>query len=262
MPVEREQSVFMNDMSETIDRITDRLGMRLITLPKPIAQDKWPKIIIRDSLSTFSRYFPHKMTVYIDTRQPTKGGWYLVNHFLPKGVKLIGIGDIEWAEFGHYAGAEQSMGYGAYDFLSQNFGLDDVGLLQMRADHMSMFLNTIFVKIERPNKVKFQTSNNRDITKFLNIIPLEVMVKNFDDLSTISPGMMEIFEDLCSADIATFLFNQLKFYDGLENLFGSNIDLKLQQLEEAMGKREEIVQKLQENQVSAGNKNYRFVMAV
>ena len=132
----------------------------------------------------------------------------------------------------------------------------------MRADHMSMFLNTIFVKIERPNKVKFQTSNNRDITKFLNIIPLEVMVKNFDDLSTISPGMMEIFEDLCSADIATFLFNQLKFYDGLENLFGSNIDLKLQQLEEAMGKREEIVQKLQENQVSAGNKNYRFVMAV
>ena len=262
MPVERDQSVFMNDMSETIDRIIDRLGMRLITLPKPIAPDKWPKIIIRDSLTTFSRYFPHKMTVYIDTRQPTKGGWYLVNHFLPKGVKLIAIGDIEWAEFGHYAGSEQSMGYGAYDFLSQNFGLDDVGLLQMRADHMSMFLNTIFVKVERPNKVKFQTSNNRDITKFLNIIPLEVLVKNFDDLSTISTGMMETFEDLCCADLATFLYNQLKFYDGLENLFGSNIDLKLQQLEEYMGKREEIVQKLQENQVSAGNKNYRFIMSV
>lgn len=262
MPVERESSVFMNDMSETIDRIIDRLGMRLITLPKPISPDKWPKIIIRDSLTTFSRYFPHKMTVYIDTRQPTKGGWYLVNHYLPKGVKLIAIGDIEWAEFGHYAGSEQSMGYGAYDFLSQNFGLDDVGLLQMRADHMSMFLNTIFVKVERPNKVKFQTSNNRDITKFLNIIPLEVLVKNFDDLSTISTGMMETFEDLCCADLATFLYNQLKFYDGLENLFGSNIDLKLQQLEEHMGKREEIVQKLQENQVSAGNKNYRFIMSV
>ena len=74
--------------------------------------------------------------------------------------------------------------------------------------------------------------------------------------------MMEVFEDLCTADIATFLYNQLKFYDGLENLFGSNIDLKLQQLEDAMNKRSDIVQKLQDNQVSAGNKNYRFIMAV
>lgn len=262
MPFEREPSVFMNDMSEIVDRIVDRTGMRLITLPKPIAPDKWPKIIIRDSLTTYSRYFPHKMTVYIDTRNPTKGGWYIVNNFLPKGIRLLSIGDIEWSAFGHYAGAEQSMGYGAYDFLSQNFGLDDVGLLQMRADHMSIFMNTIFVKTERPNKVKFETSNGRDITKYLQTIPLEVMVKNFDDLSTISPGMMEDFEELCTADIATFLYNQLKFYDGLENLFGSNIDLKLQQLEDWMGKRADIVLKFKENQVSAGNKNYRMIMAV
>ena len=158
MPDRRETSVFMNDMSETVDRITDRIGMRLITLPKPIAQDKWPDIIKRDSLTTFSRYFPHKMTIYIDTRHPTKGGWYLVNEFLPKGVQLMAIGDIEWAEFGHYAGCEQSMGYGAYDFLSQNFGLDDVGLLQMRADHMSMFMNTIFVKTETETYPDYSTS--------------------------------------------------------------------------------------------------------
>lgn len=258
----RESSVFSNDMSELVDKIVDSTQMRMIPLPAPINQDQWPRIIIRDSLTTFSRYFPHKMTIYIDTRNPTKGGWYLVNHFLPKGVKLLSIGDIAWAEFGHYAGCEQSMGYGAYDFLSQNFGLDDVGLLQMRADHMSIFNNTIFVVTERPNKVKFQTVNGRDITKFLQVIPLEVMVKNFDDLSTISPGMMEDFESLATCDVARFLYNYLKYYDGLENLFGNAIDLKLQALEDWVNKREEIVNRFKENQVSAGNKNYRFIMSL
>ena len=253
---------YINDMTDILDRAETRLGMTLITLPDKIAKPKWANIIKRDSLTTFSRFFPHKMTIFLDVRKKQKGGWYLIDEEIPKGVKLIGVGDIEWGMFGHYAGAEQSMGYGAYDFLSNNYGLDDVGLLQMRADHMSIFNNTIFLKKERPNKVRFQTINNRDITRYLSVIPINIFVKNYDDLSTISPGMMEDFEELCIADIAIFLFNQLKFFDGLEVIFGGNVDLKLQQLEEFSTKREEIVNKFRENNVSASNSAHSFIMAV
>ena len=254
-------SVYMNSMTDLLDKIETRLGMSLVPLPDKLAKKVWPNIIERDSLATFSRYFPHKMTIYIDTRMKTKGGWYIVNSFMPKNVKLISIGDINWAEFGHYAGAEQSMGYGVYDFLSDNFGLDDVGLLQMRADHMSIFNNTIFVKVEKPNKVRFQTINNRDVTRYLTVIPLEVMVKHFSDLSTISPGLMEEFEELATEDVATFLYHQLKFFDGIETVFGANVELHTDHLLNWAEKRESTVENLKNNAVSAGNMNYRFILS-
>ena len=257
-----EQSVFMNSMTDLLDKIENRLGMVMIPLPEKISKPHWDKIIIRDSLTTYSRYYPHKMTVYVDTRMKTKGGWYIVNHFLPKGVKLISIGDIDWGQFGHYAGGEQSMGYGAYDFLANNFTLDDVGLMQMRADHISIFNNTIFVKVERPNKVRFQTINNRDITRYLTVIPLEVTVKHFSDLSTMSTGMMEEFEHLACCDVAIYLYNQLKFFDQLPTVFGANVDLKLDALQDWSNQRESIVDKLASNSVSAGNVNQRFILSV
>ena len=254
--------VYINDMSDLLDKIEDRIGVLMITLPSKIAKPTWARVIKRDSLTTFSRYFPHKINIYIDTRRKTKGGWYLIDEYLPKGVRFIGIGDIDWGEFGHYAGAEQSMGYGAYDFLSNNFGLDDVGLLQMRADHMSMFQNSIFVKKEMPNKVKFQTANNRDITKYLSVIPLEVHVKNYDDLSTISPGMMETFDQLATCDIAIHLYNQLKFFDGLENILGGNVDLRLDDLKDYANKRDDVVNTLRENSVGAANRAHAFMKCV
>ena len=62
------------------------------------------------------------------------------------------------------------------------------------------------------NKVRFETVNGRDITKYLHIIPLEIFVKNYDNLSTISPTMMETFDDLATADVAIHLYYQLKFF--------------------------------------------------
>lgn len=255
-------SVYINDMTDLLDRIEDRIGMVLINLPPKIAKPTWSKVIIRDSLTSFSRFFPHKITIPITISGPkarTHGGWYLVTDFLPKGIKFMGVGDIDWKHFGHYAGAEQSMGYGAYDFLSNNFGLDDVGMLQMRADHMSIFDNSIYVIKERPNKVRFETVNGRDITKYLHIIPLEIFVKNYDNLSTISPTMMETFDDLATADVAIHLYNQLKFFDGLETIF-SNVELKMDELKEYANMRRDVIQTLKDNSVSSGNKAHRFMV--
>ena len=111
------------------------------------------------------------------------------------------------------------------------------------------------------NKVRFQTVNNRDITHYMSVIPLDIMVKNYDDLSTISPGMSEDFDDLACCDIAIFLYNQLKFFDGIETVF-TNVDLKMNYLEDWANKRAEVVQRLRDNNVSAGNKAYNFMVAV
>ena len=47
-----------------------------------------------------------------------------------------------------------AQGYGVYDFMTNNYGLDDIMLLQMRADHMSLFNNQIFVEYKPPNMIK------------------------------------------------------------------------------------------------------------
>ena len=72
---------------------------------------------------------------------------------------------------------------------------------------------------------------------------------------------METFEELATADIANFLYNQLKFFDGVETVFGANVDLKLDNLLNFSERRDDIINTLRENAVSAGNTNYRFILS-
>jgi len=251
---------FAMNMTDLLNRIEDRLGVKLVNLPTAIAKPYWPTIIKRDTLKTFSVFFPVKRTIYVETRKHDKAGWYLITDFIPKGLVIQSVCDINWSEFSHYAAGEMTYGLGVYDYMGSGFNLDDVGLLQMRADHTSVFQNSIFLKFERPNRVRFQTVNGRDITKYMAVIPVEIMVKNFDDLSTISPGMSEDFDDLACCDIAIFLYNQLKFFDGIETVF-TNVDLKMNYLEDWANKRADVVQRLRDNNVTAAS-SYNFIACV
>ena len=251
----------INNMTDLLDRIEDRLGMSVFTLPTNLAKPKWADIIKRDSLTTYSRYFPHKIVIDIDTSK-SKGGFYLIDDNICRDFVILGVGDIDWSRFGRQTGAEQSMGFGAYDFLSNNYGLDDIPQLQMRADHTSFFDNNIYIKFERPNRIKLETVTGQDVSRFMNTFPIELFVKNFDNLSTISPGQMETFDNLAISDVAIFLYNRLKYFDGLETIFGSNVDLKLSELQAYAESRKDMVQELKDNYISAGNKNQHLIMCV
>ena len=96
----------------------------------------------------------------------------------------------------------------------------------------------------------------------MNTFPIELFVKNFDNLSTISPGQMETFDNLAISDVAIFLYNRLKYFDGLETIFGSNVDLKLSELQAYAESRKDMVQELKDNYISAGNKNQHLIMCV
>jgi hypothetical protein len=118
---------------------------------------------------------------------------------------------------------------------------------------MSLFNNNIFVDFEPPNKVRFQTVTGSDITTVMGSVPVTVLIKHAPNLKTIPPTMMEMFEKLAEADVARFLYENLKYYDGLETVHAT-IDLKMSDLESKASTRDDIVEKLDEAHVSAANK--------
>ena len=73
--------------------------------------------------------------------------------------------------------------------------------------------------------------------------------------------MMETFENLAQADVARFLYEGLKYFDGLETVY-ANLDIKLSDLETEAGKRDDIVEKLDEAHVTAANKNQPLILCV
>ena len=70
--------MILNSMGDLVNTIERRLGTRPLNLPEHLQKDKWPDVIIKDTLVTFSRYFPYSITVNIDTTK-SKDGYYFID---------------------------------------------------------------------------------------------------------------------------------------------------------------------------------------
>lgn len=254
----------MNKMNILLNKIERRLGTKPLMLPDDISKDKWvDEVIIPDTLMTFSRYFPHMVRIQIDADPKNKkNGYYIIDNSLLGGADILGVKDINWEVYGNNGLAQQS-GIGMYDYMSayNNYSMDDVMLLQARADLTSVFNNTIFVDFKEPNMVKLESVTGGDIVGGMQYIPLDVFVNHPSNLSTIPPTMMETFEKLAIADVASFLYSYLQHYDGLETVF-TNVDLKLGNLERYANERDEIVRYLDEQHVNPANKNQPIMYCV
>lgn len=252
-----------NKMNNLLNKIERRLGTRQLNLPDYLQKDNWAKdVIANDTLDTFSRFFPNSMHITLDLSQRMKDGYYIIDKYIPENIEILGVRDIDWALFSRDSlRLQEAQGYGTYDFMTNNYGLDDIALLQMRADHMSMFNNQIFIDFKPPNMIKVSTVTGADITRGMKSYPIEILIKHAPNLMTIPATMMEIFEELAEADVARFLYEELKYFDGLETVF-ANIDMKISDLEGKASRREEIVQRLDEAHVSAANKNQPLMFTI
>jgi len=252
-----------NKMTLLLDKIERRLGTKPLNLPDHLQKDKWAEeVIANETLDTFSRYFPNAVNIRLDKSMRTKDGYYLIDEPFGDNVEILGVRDINWQQFSRSTTRRHdAYGYGYYDFLANNYGMDDIMLLQARADQMSLFNNNIFVDFEAPNRVRFVTVTGSDVTLTMDNVPITVLVKHALNLKTIPPTMMEIFEKLAEADVARFLYENLKYFDGLENVHAT-IDLKMSDLENKASTRDDIVEKLDEAHVSAANKNQPLIFAV
>ena len=246
-----------NQMTLLLNKIERRLGLLVLNLPENISKDTWHTIIEEDTIPTFSRYFPYKLTVIIDNTCE-KDGFFFIDRDLPEGCKILGVKDVDWQA---YRVDPRFDRYGInYDFISRDYGIDDVAFSQTSADFLSLFNLGIYIEFEYPNKIKLVSVNGSPVSRY-RPFPLQVFIEHPSNLMTISPTMMESFEQLAQADIATFLYQQLKNIDQQDTVY-MQLDLKLDTLQEWMNKREEIVRQLEEAHTTTSNEHQPLIMTV
>lgn len=250
-----------NSMTKLLNKIERRLGTQQLNLPDYLSKDVWAKdVICNETLDTFSRFFPNKIP-YVLGPENKKNDYYLIDESICNNVQILGAGDIDWhAWSSHYPGLLYG-GVNSYDMMTSGVDFETIVDVQMMADHVSAFSNGIYVEFIPPNKIKLNIIIASSFLTNFQRIPIHLFIKHADNLKTIPPTQMETFERLATADVATFLYEQLKMYDNLETTY-SNIDLKLASLEEKARDRQQIVDYLEQNYVSAANRNQPVMLTV
>ena len=253
----------LNAMTELLNKIERRLGTEVLNLPEDMNKDVWAdEVIANESLDTFSRYFPAKMTYYL-TGDRRKGPYYLIDEAVCKSVKILGCGDIDWhllskctPAFGFGSGF-----YSTFDMFTTGLNTEDIMMSQMMIDHASVYKCGIYVEFDPPNKVRLESNLSNNMLEMLKSIPITLFIKHSPNLMTIEPTKMETFERLATCDVATFLYNTLKYFTNIETAFAST-ELQLDTLSDWANRREEVVQYMEENYVSASNKNMPIMLTI
>ena len=257
-----------NDFTLLVNKIERRLGLTIIDkkFPPEYAKDAWVDVIKTDTLPTFSRYFPRKLRFVVNKetcniRVENKKTVYYIKEELLGNTKLLGVIDIDWQDTSEdNLSLGQTAGYGYY--IPNYGGMEDTFnaymSLQTAADNASLYNNNIFLDFEYPNKITISRAGSVDIKLDSYVVNLLVEHSN---LATISPTKMETFEALAMADVANFLYMNLRYFDGLETIY-VNIDLKLSELEQIASRRSEIIDKIENAYVSAANDNIPYIITV
>ena len=250
---------FSNRMTQLLDKIERRLGTRQLNLPDYLNKDEWIKIIDQDTLSTFSRYFPHIFRYTIDQNTAKKGSYYLIDEDVVNGLEILGLRDISYESFCNDSLGQQ-IAYG-YTAMLNNYSIADVALYQMRADMTSMFNISYFPEFFPPNKIRVKTAAGADVGTMLGKFDVDLFIKHNINLLTIEPTKMEIFEKLALADIATYLYNELKYFDDLSTVF-ANTNIRLSDIQDKANTRQDVENELKESYVSTANRNQPYLYCV
>lgn len=259
-----------NDMTLLLNKIERRLGLTPIVpnLPDYLKKEKWADVIMQDTMVTFSRYYPNRLRMVINDETCEKKTddsgvvWYYIKEEVLQGVRLLGIMDIDWQDHttANSSLGATSIGGGYYypNFACPVETFNSIVTLQANADMASLYNRGIFIDFEYPNRfaLKGLGNTNYDLESFVVILLVQ-----HESLITISPTMMETFEDLAQADVANFLFMNLRYYDGLETVY-LNIDLKLSELSEVANRRESIIERIKDAYVSTSNSQIPYLFCV
>lgn len=248
---------FTNNMSLLIDKIEIRLGTSPLNLPDKLQKDQWArKVIAKLTIPTFSRYFPFKVPYTVhQTDKDRTGQYYLIDEkrISPEeDIRILGVRDIKWDEMTPDSAGINNQPWGQYDVYPNDYSLDDFMILQNRASQLSLFNNGLFIDFIPPNRVAVRNAAGTNMVVNLDRFKIEVFIEQPKSLLNISPTKMETFEKLAQADVASFLYGELKYYDDLETVFG-NSNMKLETLQEEANKRDEAVAVLEDGYVNAGN---------
>lgn len=255
---------FANSMTRLLNKIERRLATRTLNLPPELQKDKWGEIIKEDTIVTFSRFYPHRMKYFLtDDNRGRDGYYYLDEDMFDGDVEIIGIKDIAFDQMmSDTTGALNPAPYGVYDAIVASYDIEGFIGAKMRQDMSSMYNTGVFVRFEKPNRISITNSTGNNMVTSIGHYPIYVFVTHAPNLSTIEPTKMETFENLAQADIATWLYGELKMYDNLETVFAGNVDLKLDEIKQWADRRDDLVQFMKENYISADNFNQPSILCI
>lgn len=260
-----------NDMTLLLDKIERRLGLIPLSqhLPKGLQKSDWSNIIMQDTMVEFSRFFPNRLKMVInDTTcnkqydKTTNTMWYYIKDEILQNCKLLGIKDIDWTDTSSANSSLTNGSIGNYYYPNTMpcpaATYESVLALQMAADFASLYNRGIVIDFEYPNRfcLKGLGNTNYDLEQFVVVLLVE-----HKSLSTISPTMMGIFERLAMSDVANYLYMNLRYYDNFETAY-VNIDLKLSELQDIAGRRDNIIEELDNAHVSTANPEIPYVWTV
>ena len=259
-----------NDMTALLDKIERRLGLIPLSphLPEGMQKSDWAKIIETDSIITFSRYFPNRFKINISEETCDKRKdennimWYYIKDEILQGCKLLGVKDIDWMDTSARNSSLTNGSIGTYFYPSgmpcPAATFENILALQTAADFASLYNRGITIDFQYPNRFSLRGlgNTNYDLDRFVVVLLVE-----HKSINTISPTKMNIFEDLAKADIANFLYMNLRYYDGLETAY-VNLDLKLSELQSEADKREGIIDVLKESAVTTANDECPIIWSV
>lgn len=248
---------FSNNMTLLLNKIESRLGVDVLELPDKIKKNMWPeKVIIPDTIVTWSRFYPNEFKYKVDSSHKMKNGWYLLDEDVFQNCKILGVKNLDWGAFNSDSFGGQS---GVFDYLSGGYDIGDTFGLIGQANINSLFNNGIYPVFEPPNRFRLEaTYGNKISIKNFTVI---LLIEHSPNLLTISPTQMETFESLAQADIANFLYQKLKMYQDVQTIF-ANVNLRLEDLQSEAQKRDEIINYIKDSYVSASNKNQPYLICV
>ena len=125
---------------------------------------------------------------------------------------------------------------------------------------MKTFLSRVSFISTYNSQFELVSVNGSPVSRY-RPFPLQIFIEHPANLMTISPTMMETFERLAQADVAGFLYQQLKYYDGTETVY-TNLDLKLDTLQEWYNRREDIIRELDEAHTTTANEFGSMIMCI
>ena len=140
-----------------------------------------------------------------------------------------------------------------------------------KSPHLSHRITIRSIKKEDKNSKLNDTSSIKRFDDYSDLYSINLLTQTQSIITSpeyiplnnieISSSKMETFEALATADVAKFLYMNLKYYDGLETAF-INIDLKLSDLQDEMQKRDNIIEDIKNSYVSASNDNIPYIWTV
>lgn len=249
--------MFANNMTRLVNKIENRLGTDMLNLPDNLSKSVWPdKVIIPDTIVTWSRYFPYKFRYHISSTTKRKNGWYLLDEEQFGDCNILGVMNIDWGKFNADVFGSS---YGMYDYMAAGYDIGDMFGLINQANIQSLFNNGLYINFEPPNRFRLESTYGAEVS--MHEFDVFVLIEHSPNLTTISATQMDTFEALAQADVAGFLYNKLKLFQDLQTVFAT-VNIRLEDLQEQYNKREEIMNYIKESYVSAANANQPLIFTI